>query len=504
MSSPPPAATRAPFGARLARPGAGPARFLRCLTALLLLGLASCQPHDPQAEALAALTERGYTLSVAEYHRAAAAGDVPALRLFLESGTAVDVPFQPPGKPQAETALRACIRHGRAEAATFLLEQAASLAAADSEPAEPLVRLALVSGSEPLFRLLLAHKDLPPTPLAPLLLEASRRGELSLIEALLETDPTLPLDTCLLEAVSGGHLALIDFLLQRGAPPDTRDSATGQTPLMRAAAGGHAGAIDLLLDGGASRFLADKEGRLAADHAQRQQHPDAAARLWHAPSASEREVGPLPADHALPAPEGWETATAPAIPLHPPVALKPDAPRPLQPLHFAIVGHHSALFHPPPPRERIELQTVRPQQLPLTLQSLDLATQTAVFTEFTMPNLPYSLTPGQRLGTSEWRLVEVRPAPASAPAGAFPGLALLRHGTTGESLVTVPGVAARSGPLCAVIHIFGTDEYYEAHVGDRFRFTSHGGVFTVTEIEPRQIQFEDNAGRFTIALRPAP
>lgn len=468
------------------------------LGGVLLTAFTACGPSDPGASALTQLASAGYSLSVADFHRAAATGDLPALQLFLQAGTFVDVPALEGN--QEVTALRVAIRHGRDTAAALLLDHTASLTKADSDPAAPLLDLALRSGSEPLLRSLLALPPLPTTNLPSLLLLASRQGEVGLMEALLDHQPGLSLDACLLHAAAHGHLGMVDFLLQHQADPNALDPSTHQTPLMRAAHGGHRTVIDLLLSVGAARFFVDKDNHLAADHAHRAQFADIANRLWQPPTRFEQELGiPPPATPASP-PTDWISATAPAIPLHPPTVLTPGQPRPLSPLHLAIVGHHSGLSTPPPARQRLQLHTVRPAQLPFHL--ISVITHHATLEEFTQPPRQHLLGVGDPVGDTGWTLREIRTAPAHPFPSWLTGLVIIQHSTTSHQLALLPGLPARHGPPTAVLHIDGTDEFYEGHPGDLFRFTRNPEVFKVLTLQPRRLQLEDAQGTFWLNLTP--
>ncbi len=470
------------------------------LCCALLASLPACGPRDPQSAALKELARAGYTLSIEEYHRAAAAGDVKALALFLACGTRVDVPLSSGDGNKQTTALRAAVRHGHDAAAAWLLEQGAAIQKADTDADAPLLRLAVASSSEELVRRLLAHPDLPATSLEPLLLEAAALGETGIAEALLDQAPGLPLEPALRRAAEAGHLTVVDFLVQRGAVLDDADPGSGRPALMLAAGNGQRPVVELLLAAGASRFHAGHDSLLAADLAKESGHDEIAALLWRPPSPLERETGILPADPGQPPPQGWETATAPAIPLTPPAS---GQPRPLAPLHHAIAGHHSGLATPPPPRRRIELHSVRPRQLPFRLFSLATETDQAVLEDLTLPGPERYVRPGNAIGDSGWRLAEIRAATSERPLPEWlSALAIVEHAGSGSRLALIPETAARHGPLSAVLHITGTDEFYEAHPGDTFRFTTSPAAFTLTAIHQRRVEITDSEGVFEVALKP--
>lgn len=468
------------------------ARHLLCCALL-----AACGPRDPQSEALKRLTANGYALSIEEFHRAAAAGDVEALGMFAACGTRIDVPVMAEGKNV--TALRVAVRHGHADAVNWLLAQGASVAEADNDPALPLLRLAVASGSEDLARLLLPHPQRAATPLEPLLLESAAAGRNGIMEALLDREPALPLEEALRLAASGGHVAALDLLAQRGARLDDRDLKTGRTALMQAAAGGHADAARLLLTAGAGRFACDHDRQLAADLARQKGHDALADRLWQPPNRQEREIGVPLTDAPSAPPEGWETASAPAIPAPSTTWLDPALPRPLRPLRHAIVGHHSGLTSPPPGRERIELHSVRPAQLPFRL--LEIQDGQARIEDLASPNQPRQIAPGQIIGGSGWRLVEIRATASHALPAWLPALAIIEPEGGHGGVALIPGIAARHGPLCAVLHIAGSDEFYEGQAGDVFRFTDSPEAFTLSAIHQRRIEIRDAQGVFHVPLK---
>ncbi len=462
---------------------------------LLPLWLAACGPRDPESVALTDLVKAGYTLSVAEYHRAAAAGDTRALGLFLESGIRIDVPHKL--GENGVTALRAAVSAGQAGAVNWLLERGANVPLADNDRSMPLLRLAVASGSEEITRRLLGLPDLPPVPLEPLLRESAAAGAAGIADALLEAGPALELGASLRAAAAAGHLAVVDLLLQKGALLDETEPGAGGTALMRAAAGGHAAVVRLLLDAGASRWYADHDHRLAADLARAGGHEAVVTLLWHVPDTREQETGPPPAPASEP-PPGWLSATAPAIPAA--AQASPDQPRHLPPLRHAIVGHHSGFVKPPPPRERLELHRVRPAMLPLRL--LSVSGTEAAFEVAGMHGPPVHVRAGGAISGTGWRLVAIRSGDAQELPEWVAALVVIEHSQSLARLAVTPAVSARHGPLCAVLHIAGSDEFYEGHPGDVFRFTDSPAPHTLKFVGQLMVQIEDESGVFKLALQP--
>jgi ankyrin repeat protein len=451
-----------------------------CLLAVILISSFGCKPADPQLDALQQLTRQGYTLSVTEYHRAAANGDTHALDLFLQAGTAVDVPMVEEGVPI--TALRRTIQKGHSKTAIYLLAQTASIHAAQTANLPPLLTLAVEANSPALTRTLLQHPDLPPPDLQPLLNHAAARAFNDVLEILMDHAPGLNLQPALLQAASHGHLSTLGILIRLGADPNQAEPESGLTALMIAARNHHRNSLDLLLNSGTYRFACDHQGLLAWDHALAQNHPALASYLQQPPKAHEREIGVLQDNQTQANPAWAEAILEPAKPTAP-GSPSEERSRQVWPLHLQAVGHYASFVEPRPPAERLQLQQVRPSQLPFHLVAVQDGI--AQLEDLTRPGQSYQLKIGDRLAASPWIIEQIHPAAHPSVPPWAGGSVHLRHETdTTRCYRLFPGIAARSGRLCAVIHLPGTDEYYEGHVGDQFRFVSEPGLWQIRDIRP--------------------
>jgi ankyrin repeat protein len=194
--------------------------------------------------------------------RAASAGDLPALRRLLDSGTPVDT-----RDSQGRTALLAATHANQIEAARLLIDRGANVNAKDGMQDSPYL-LAGARGRLEILRLTLkAGADLRSTNRygGTALIPAAHYGHVETVRELLQT--AVDVDhvnrlgwTALLEAIllgDGGtaHTQIVQLLLAHGANPALPDGQ-GVTPLAHAQRRGQAG-IEALL----TRALQDKAQR---------------------------------------------------------------------------------------------------------------------------------------------------------------------------------------------------------------------------------------------------
>lgn len=464
------------------------------LLALVVAGLASC--GDREASALRALAARGYSLSIAEYHRAAAGGDLPALESFLHSGTAVDV-----RDSKGETALIAAARAGKADAVKWLVANGASLDSITSD-GHTAAFLAASQGHEAVLSTLLeagAKIDTPARGVSALELAAAHGH--SGVVALLAGRERSSLDSALITAASHGDVATLDILLQHGASPFFQD-ASGNTPLHVAAQAGHRDAIQLLLSSGALRFSANHQGRIALQLARA---PEIAKLLAADPTPEELELDSASTDSIQMAASGAAGAlkeVPSAIPLAEANASL-HLLRRLPSIHGAIVDHRlSSTRFPAKAEERLQLRTVRPRQIPVLLESA--IDGKAVFRDLRRANSMIEAVPGAALGDTGLLLerLELRPEPedASLPPSWFPR-AILREAATETRFLLQSHLPARHGSLTSVVTVPDGDEVFEARAGDVFRFAGEESFeVLVTGIAPNKITFEQGEKKWELRL----
>ena len=226
--------------------------------ALGALLLSSC--GDPQKTSLQVLQEKDYEFTVGDYVKAAARGDLEAVKLFRNAGMALGV-----SDAQGRTALLVASEAGRGSTVQHLVEEGAEVLQRGEGGAGPLL-LAARSGSVEAVQALLAggadpkaEDDSAWTPIA----AASYEGYPAIVELLAPVSGA-HLDRALHLASVKGDTKVVDVLLNEGASLYTR-SGEGKTALMYAASNGKMDVVQLLLARGANPVALDNENRTAAD-----------------------------------------------------------------------------------------------------------------------------------------------------------------------------------------------------------------------------------------------
>ncbi|MBS0512234.1 MAG: ankyrin repeat domain-containing protein [Proteobacteria bacterium] len=200
------------------------------------------------------LQRQGIDLSVANFVRAAEAGDAELCRLFIHAGLDVDA-----RDSRHWTPLLIAAFNGNEKLALELLRYGADMHATDLAGYTPL-HWAGYNGYPKVVQLLLV-KGLPAD-------VASNAGI-----------------TPLLQAAARGHREVVATLLRHQANPNLA-ARDGSTALLKAVANGHLEVIDLLLKAGASVEVTMQDGKTLREIARNAKDPAIAARIAAAPRGS--------------------------------------------------------------------------------------------------------------------------------------------------------------------------------------------------------------------------
>lgn len=451
--------------------------------------LTACGPADSQRSALADLVNRGYHFSIDEFHRAVDENDPNLLKSFVAAGAHLELTndrVQPP-----QTVLRRALANRKTDAAAWLIEAGSSLSNADNDPSRSLLALAFQNGDEAIVSLILkrANELRDPALTTDMALTTIGCNDLGRLSLLLAHRPELATAPVLRHAAKEGDLPALDLLLQRGADPNEPDSSTGRTAIHEAAIGGDTGCVRLLMESEVWRWVTDREGMLPLNLAIQAGHHEVAAILSAPLRPHERELGVLPIAHDGEPPVTWPERVYGGSRVR-----DEDGPRHLEPLHAATIGFHSGLITPPPPRERLILENVRPSQQPLHL--IQLTSKGAEIENLLKPGTAPVYQKDDVIPGTSFRIEALH----LAVAPEHQALAILRHMSEAHGVVLTPRAAARAGPSCAVLHVIGTDEFYEGHAGDVFRFQSQKGHLTLAKIHPHQVILEDADGTYALPL----
>lgn len=197
-------------------------------------------------------------------------GNAAAAMLLVEAGAKVDVARATADQP----ALWWAASVGATEVVRAMIAKGAPVDAEDKWGSTPLT-VACTSGHTEVVRLLLeaganVHNQISDG--RTVINLAVRGGKAEILELLLDHGADLqspqPSFTPLGFACFEGNAAQVKVLLDRGADPDVRFTAVGfrnATALHVAARAGKVSMVQHLLDAGAKPFLADYDGRTAAD-----------------------------------------------------------------------------------------------------------------------------------------------------------------------------------------------------------------------------------------------
>ncbi len=271
-----------------------------CLLSLgVALGLVGCS--DPQQQARKQVEEKGFRFSVADFHTAAAAGDVATLEAFQAAGMDVDATDD-----KGNTALIRAAAAGQVRAVERILGMGADPRAVNQDGRDALIT-ASAKGYEEVARLLVARgadTSLRDREGWGALSLAAYNGHAGVVSLLAVEASSAELDDSLLVASFSGDPKVIHALLGQGANINAR-SPESKTPLMIASAAGKREAVQVLLQNQANPFAVDLENQTAANLAQAAGHQEIAQLItnphaWGKSPEGERTAAEMAeARHAL-------------------------------------------------------------------------------------------------------------------------------------------------------------------------------------------------------------
>ncbi len=415
-------------------------RLLQWSRALLISGLlAGCGDH--QAAALKKLTGKGYSLSVAEFVRAARAGDAQAVRWFVEAGLEPSL-----ADDQHHTALGEAVMAGRVPVVEALVALGVKLPK-EGEASAELLRAALKGSSPEMVRFLIDHqvtgRGLAKDAVSPLS-EAAALGQREAVELLLPLNAGREQEAFFAGA-KGGDVSVLSLLLRAGADVLERQPESGKTALMLAAEAGRTQAVEMLFNAGSNRWVLDKEGHSALDLAEAGGYEKTAAVLAVEPT-----------------PEGRETEA-----------------RPLKGANLAVNGTWTGGLG-----SLLVFRGCREESLPFMLDSV--AEERASF-HLLPSGKVLAVDAKDEIGSTGWFVSGVKTAEEK------PRVAL-HHRLSGRRLAMVPGIPGRSGQRVAVQEFGPAKEVFEALPGDTFTMGNSAGLtYTVDAITSLSVQLHDSA-----------
>ena len=431
------------------------------LGGLLACGLAGCGDH--QAAALKKLADKGYSLSVAEFVRAAKAGDDQAVRWFVEAGLEPTL-----ADADHHTGLGEAVAAGRAPVVNALVSLGIKLPC-EGEPAAQLLRAAVQSRSAEVLRFLIDHqvtgKGLASDTVSPLEVAASL-GQREAVEQLLTLSEGRE-QAALFAAASGGDVAVLSLLIRAGASVLERQTPSGKTALLLAAESGRTEAVELLFNAGSNRWALDQNGHSALELAEAGGHSKVVGLLSVEPTAEEREAGCIRSAPSKISSEG---------------AAEPKRVRALDGAVLAANRGWSGDLS-----SVLALRSCREETVPFVLQGM--ADGKA---QFLMISAEKTVTAGPNDAIEEtgWYLDRAEPERK-------PSCVVIYHKTSGWRLAMLPGLPGRCGRVVAVVQFGPAKEVYEALPGDKFTLggaVSHHYVVVAIGSQTVRLQALDETG----------
>lgn len=178
--------------------------WMRFLLAVLVLAF-TASPLAADARR-AALTARGLAFTPDAFVERAAAGDLEAVKMYLEAGMNVNV--VPHTRHNQRPALYEAAASGQAAMVKFLIARGADVTFKDQQDQTPLMAAA-IAGQAEIVELLAAEGA-----------DVNAKGGYE--------------QTPLIYAATFGHVEVVRVLLKLGADPKARDGMSGNTALERA------------------------------------------------------------------------------------------------------------------------------------------------------------------------------------------------------------------------------------------------------------------------------
>jgi ankyrin repeat protein len=260
---------------------------------LTLLGVAASGNHKDVVEFLlskGAVIDARDGIGSTALASAAIQGNKDVVELLLASGADVNARAN-----DGQTPLHNAAVEGRKSVAELLLAKGADVNAKDKDGQTPL-HIAMNRGFSDVAELLRQHGGQDFSSRASRILEASVKGDLETVKALIKEDPDLVRSTNndgytpLHWAAIRGFKELTAFLLDHGADIRAKEQF-GDTPLYSAAFAGRTEIVELLLNKGADPTTKDKNGQTALQAATTQRHQDVAQLLRKRMGLPENSAG---------------------------------------------------------------------------------------------------------------------------------------------------------------------------------------------------------------------
>jgi ankyrin repeat protein len=482
----------------------GMAEWLRRggLVAVCLLAAVSCR--KPTEASKSDLEEAGYSLTTADWLRAAERDDLPALKKFVAAGFEVAAHDE-----SGNSALHAAAGAGALKSADYLLKRGLSIDLKGNGGRTPLMSAVLAKQTSSVRWLLRQGADprLKDADGFSALMLAVREGATGAVAELAPYHRD-SLDSAILLAALVGQTEVIDTLTNYGASVYAR-MEDGRTPLMIAAENGHKEAVELLLDIGASRFSTDAAGHAAADLANKAGHPEIASLILREPEPAE-----LALESTQQVAQAMDTfVDAAAAPEPEENSSDPHSRNPSQSIDGQVLGpvvqadgkpgdppgtETTGVFPMPP----LAMRHYREREMPVEVRTVANDSATLVMRGAKKPEV--TVAPGETIPGSRLTVVRVQRRMEGSKLNLGQAMEVsvveVRDNATGVSREWISGMPASAHDPVALVEDASTGLRYTATPGQRFK-SADGAEFVVSDVRPNQIVIEDAA---TKAVRTLP